>query len=104
MPQITKFLAARLTSARGGIAAALITLTAVSGTAIYAQQTIYYIFMNSYTTPPTIGVAPANWSGQGWLKHAGPYYSSSAAWVNACNMHATNRFFSPDIANGLVSC
>jgi len=104
MPQITKFLAARLTSARTGLAAALIALTAASGSAIYAQQTIFYVVVNYHSTPPTVGVAPANWSSPNWLKSGGPHYSSSSAWGVACKMHTSNRFFSPDIANGLVSC
>lgn len=58
----TGFLSSLTVSARTRVAALLVGLAAVSGSAIYAQQTIFYVVVNNYTTPPTVGVAPANWS------------------------------------------
>lgn len=84
-------------------AAILMVATIAAGTA-NAQQQMWNVYINLYGTPPTIGVADVNWSSNGWMKHAGPFYSQGAAWKLACELHATKRYHSPDIAAGRVNC
>jgi len=89
------------------IAAILVAATIIlpaMGKVAHSQQTLWYVVINSYATPPKIGVAPVNWSSNGWIKHAGPYYSAAAAWNNACGMHASGNYYSDDIAENKVSC
>ena len=69
-----------------------------------SQQKLWNIYVNWHSTPPTVGVAPLNWSANGWQKNAGPYYSQRAAWDVVCRMAASNRYRSPDIEQGRVGC
>lgn len=88
------------------VAAVLLTGAALAGQAgtTAAQGGLWFVVINLHTSPPTIGVAPGSWSQNGWLQQAGPFQNARQAWDVACRMHATKRYFSPDIADLKVGC
>ena len=75
---------------------------AVSGS--WAQGRVWYVWINVATNPATIGVADSSYSVPGWSTLAGPFPNGRAAWNEACRLHRSPQYNSPDIAAGRVRC
>ena len=84
-----------------------LVVCALFGTSIVAalaQGRTWYVWINVATRPATIGVADSSYNVPGWRTLAGPFGNDRAAWVEACRLHRSPQYNSPDIAGGRVRC
>jgi len=73
-------------------------------TATSAQTRVWYVWINTSTSPATIGVADGSYNVGGWTTLAGPFATDRDAWREGCRLHAAPQYNSPDIAAGRVYC
>ncbi len=83
------------------LCAALIAGTTVAS---WAQSRVWYVWINTSTSPATIGVADSSYNVGGWTTLAGPFATGADAWREGCRLHAAPQYYSPDIAAGRVYC
>ncbi len=64
----------------------------------------FYVFENCNSGRCTIGVADSNYAVPGWARISQPFANDREAWRYACQLHASQRSFSPDIHERKVNC
>lgn len=85
------------------LCASAVILAALSLNAL-AQSRTWFVWINQSTSPTTIGVADSSYNVSGWTTLAGPFPNDRAAWVEACRLHRSPQYNSPDIRAGRVRC
>ena len=68
------------------------------------KQRCWYVYANTSTHPATIGVGDESYSIPGWNSLAGPFATNRLAWKEACRLHRSPQYHSPDIAAGHILC
>lgn len=68
------------------------------------QKRVWFVYANASTDPAQIGVADESYSIPGWNRLAGPFKDDRSAWREACRLHRSGHYHSPDIAYGRVKC